>query len=304
MMTFFSVNEINKAVTNEKEVFIKSCEALYKNQLIAVSDDICRKKGRQLIMLAGPSSSGKTTTAKLLKEDCIKNSRHASVISLDDFYHNQDVKFYFEDGTIDYETVKALDTELIVKCLRSLIKNGKSDIPQFSFVSKMREGYSEIEVAGDEIIIVEGLHALHPMITDCLEGENIKKLYVSVSSRIYESDKVLLTKRDMRFIRRLIRDYHFRDSEVENTFYLWKGVRMGEDRYLFPHSPRADVKIDSIHPYEPCIFKDIALKLLDLVAENSIYYPSACELKDKLSVFVSLTEGDVPKGSLLKEFIG
>ncbi len=303
-MTFFSVSDINKSVLSDKADFINECENAYKSQLITVTDEICKASGRHLIMLAGPSSSGKTTTASILKQDCIKNSRHASVISLDDFYRNQDVCFYFEDGTVDYETVKALDTDLIEKCLKALLKEGKADIPYFSFTSKMREGYRTLEVAEDEIIIVEGLHALHPMITDCLEGQKMKKLYVSVSSRVYEGDDVLLTKRDMRFIRRLIRDYHFRDSSVEYTYYLWKGVRMGEDRYLFPYSGRADIKIDSIHPYEPCIFKDIAIKLLDHMGSDSIYYPSACELKAKLSKFVSLSEGDVPDTSLLKEFIG
>ena len=130
------------------------------------------------------------------------------------------------------------------------------------------------------------------------------KLYVSVSSRIYKDGRVLMTKRDMRFIRRMIRDYHFRDSSVEHTFYLWKGVRMGEDRYLFPFSKRADIKIDSIHPYEVCIFKDIAIKLLDHIGSDSIYYPTALELKDKLRQFESLSESDVPQNSLLKEFIG
>lgn len=303
-MTFFSVSDINGAVLEDKDSFIKECENSYKNQLIEITDEICKKQGRQLIMLAGPSSSGKTTTANLLRQDCHNKSRHASVISLDDFYRNQDVRYYFEDGTVDYETVKALDTDLIESCLKSLLKQGKADIPHFSFMSKRREGYSELEVADDEIIIVEGLHALHPMITDCLEGENIKKLYVSVSSRVHENSEVMLTKRDMRFIRRLIRDYHFRNSQVENTFYLWNGVRMGEDRYLFPYSGRAQVRIDSIHPYEPCIFKDTGVKLLDHIDEKSVYYPSACELKEKLSKFVSLTEHDVPEGSLLKEFIG
>ncbi|MBQ7295669.1 MAG: nucleoside kinase [Clostridia bacterium] len=303
-MAFFSVSDINKNVLENKKDFITNCENAYKNQLLSITDEICRKKGRQLVMLAGPSSSGKTTTASLLKSDCIKNSRHASVISLDDFYRNQDVRYYFEDGTVDYETVKALDTDLIADCLKSLLNDGRADIPHFSFTTKKREGFTTLQVAGNEIIIVEGLHALHPMITDCLEGENMKKLYVSVSSRISQDNKVLLTKRDMRFIRRLIRDYHFRDSQVENTFYLWKGVRMGEDRYLFPYSGRADVRIDSVHPYEVCIFKDIAIKLLDHVGADSIYYPSACELKEKLSQFISLTEGDVPGSSLLKEFIG
>lgn len=170
-MTFFSVSDINKNVLTDKNNYINRCENSYKNQLVSITDEICRNKGRQLIMLAGPSSSGKTTTASLLKKDCIKNSRHASVISLDDFYRNQDVKYYFEDGTVDYETVKALDTDLIAACLKSLLNEGIADIPHFSFTTKSREGFTTLQVAEDEIIIVEGLHALHPMITDVLRAK-------------------------------------------------------------------------------------------------------------------------------------
>ena len=295
---------INSQIKDNKDEFISECERDYKSQLIAVSEKICVLRGRVLVMLAGPSSSGKTTTATILKRDCEKSGRHSIVVSLDDFYRDQDESFYFEDGTVDYETVEALDTDCIVRCMEDLLHKGKAMIPYFSFQTKVREGYKEVSVHDDEVIIVEGLHALHPLITDCLVGENLIKLYVSVSSRVYKDGSVLLNKRDMRFIRRMIRDYHFRNSSVENTFYLWKGVRMGEDRYLFPFSDRADIRIDSIHPYEVCVFKDIAIKLLDHIGSDSIYYPTAEELKNKLSEFVSLSEDDVPEDSLLKEFIG
>ena len=296
--------KINCLVADNKAEFISHCENAYRQQLDNISDNICSRCGRVLVMLAGPSSSGKTTTANILKRDFEKRERHSIVISLDDFYRDQTESFYFEDGTVDYETVKALDTDCLVECMEDLLHKGIAMIPHFSFQTKCREGYSEVNVHEDEIIIVEGLHALNPVITDCLAKENMIKLYVSVSSRVYKDGRVLLTKRDMRFIRRLIRDYHFRNSSVDYTFYLWKGVRMGEDRYLFPYSDRADVKIDSIHPYEVCIFKDIAIKLLDHIGSDSIYYPTACELKDKLSLFISLNESDVPHNSLLKEFIG
>ena len=114
---------------------------------------------------------------------------------------------------------------------------------------------------------------------------------------------MLFTKRDIRFIRRMIRDYHHRNSDVEFTFYLWKAVRMGEDRYLFPYSGRAYRKIDSIHPYEIAIFRDMGIKLLDRVAEDSVYYEAASELKAKLSRFVSLERHKLPQNSLLEEFI-
>ncbi|MBO7320179.1 MAG: hypothetical protein J6V06_09210, partial [Clostridia bacterium] len=296
--------KINSRVRECKDEFIAICESNYRKQLSAVSEQIVSRDGRVLVMLAGPSSSGKTTTANILKQDFLNKGRHSIVVSLDDFYRDQEESFYFEDGTIDYETVKALDTDYIVECMENLLHKGKAQMPHFSFHSKCREGYSEISVHEDEIIIVEGLHALNPVITECLEKENMIKLYVSVSSRIYNDGGVFLTKRDMRFIRRMIRDYHFRSSSVEHTFYLWKGVRMGEDRYLFPFSDRADIRIDSIHPYEVCIFKDIAIKLLDHIGSDSIYYPAAKELQSKLSQFVSLGESDVPEDSLLKEFIG
>ena len=296
--------KINCLVYENKDEFIRRCEDAYKKQLDRISSDICRNNGRVLVMLAGPSSSGKTTTADILKRDFIKNGRHCIVVSLDDFYRDQEESFYFEDGTIDYETVKSIDTDYVAVCMENLIHEGKAMMPKFSFQTKRRESYAEVTVHDDEIIIVEGLHALNPVITDPLEKEKMIKLYVSVSSRIYKDSDILLTKRDIRFIRRLIRDYHFRNSSVDYTFYLWKGVRMGEDRYLFPYSERADIKIDSIHPYEACVFKDIASELLDHIGTDSIYYPTACELKEKLSQFVSLSEGDVPDDSLLKEFIG
>ncbi len=303
-MPDITLETINSNVTDGKDEFIRQCEEAYKKQLDRISSDICRNYGRVLVMLAGPSSSGKTTTANILRKDFENMGRHSIVVSLDDFYRDQEESFYFEDGTVDYETVKALDTDCLVKCMEDLLHKGKAMIPRFSFQTKNREGYNEVTVHDDEIIIVEGLHALNPVITDPLEKEKMVKLYVSVSSRIYKDGEVFMTKRYMRFIRRLIRDYHFRNSSVDYTFYLWKGVRMGEDRYLFPYSDRADVKIDSIHPYEVCIFKDIAIKLLDHIGSDSIYYPEAFRLKDKLSQFISLSEADVPDCSLLKEFIG
>lgn len=303
-MPDITVDKINSSAKENKKAFIEACESFYKGQLNIITDKISKVKGRVLVMLAGPSSSGKTTTANILKKSLEEKGRHAIVISLDDFYRDQTESFYFEDGTIDYETVKSIDTDYVTECMENLLHKGQAMIPYFSFKTKLREGYNKVTAHDDEIIIVEGLHALNPLITDPLEKENMIKLYVSVSSRIYNDGSVLLTKRDMRFIRRLIRDYHFRNSSVDYTFYLWKGVRMGEDRYLFPHKDRADIKIDSIHPYEVCIFKDIAIKLLDHIGSDSIYYHSALELKDKLSHFVSLSESDVPENSLLKEFIG
>lgn len=296
----FINGQMKKGVCN----YIEECEKAYQLQVKNETGKVCGKMGRQLVMLAGPSSSGKTTTAKLIKEYAEKEGRRATTISLDDFYLDQTEKLYFEDGTPDYETVDALDKEYISVCLSSLAEKGTADLPRFCFVSKKREKeLVRTEIGEDEIIIVEGLHAINPQITDNLPGEKITKMYVSVSSRIYEKEKVLFSKRDLRFIRRMIRDYHYRNSSVENTFALWKGVRMGEDRYLFPFSHLADVKIDSFHPYEPCLFKEEAVGLLSHIEKESEYYAKAKEYIEKLSLFVNAEYFCVPENSLLNEFI-
>ena len=296
---------INKRMKNGVCDYIEECERAYQAQVEKATKEVCLKKGRQLIMLAGPSSSGKTTTAKLIKEYSEKEGRRATVVSLDDFYRDQTEILYFEDGTPDFETVNSLDKEYIKECLSSLVEKGSADLPRFCFLSKKREKeLVRTEIGEDEIVIVEGLHAINPVITEKLPEEKLTRMYVSVSSRIYKDQKVLFSKRDLRFIRRLIRDYHHRASSVENTFLLWKGVRMGEDRYLFPYSHLADVKIDSIHPYEPCLFKNEAVSLLSHIEKDSEYYEAAREYINKLSLFADADMRCVPRNSLLHEFIG
>ena len=300
----YDVAKINSLLKEDCEKYIMECENAYRKQLDTVVDEINTEKGRVLVMLAGPSSSGKTTTAKLISEKLSSLGRSTLVVSLDDFYLAQDIPRTFEDGTVDYETVEALDIKLITSCLRELITKGESMMPRFCFKSKKRSGTEKVTVEADAVIIVEGLHAINPVITEPLKNEKMKKYYVNVSSRITEDGEVLFLKRDLRFIRRLIRDFYHRSSEVEYTFYLWNGVRMGEDRYLFPYSSLADRKIDSIHPYEVGLFKNVAMTLLDRVGEESIYYENARQLKRKLDSFVSVDKTLMPENSLLGEFIG
>ena len=302
-MANYDVEVINRLLKEDCEKYIMECEKAYRCQLDVIADEMTKEKGRGLLMLAGPSSSGKTTTARLLREKLNEKGRSATVVSLDDFYLIQDEPFTFEDGTVDFERVEALDVPLISKCLHELIDEGESELPEFCFREKKRSCFKKVNVSEDEIVIVEGLHALNPVITEPLNDERMGLYYVSVSSRITDGEKVLFSKRDLRFIRRMIRDYHHRNSDVEYTFYLWKAVRMGEDRYLFPYSGRAHRKIDSIHPYETAIFKNIATKLLDRVAEDSVYYETATELKNKLQRLVSLEREVLPENSLLEEFI-
>ncbi len=257
-------------------------------------------------MLAGPSSSGKTTTASMLSKGIEFMGGRAYTVSLDDFYFPHSVGYPLdENGKPDYECVEALDVELIHLCLGELIRKGKSSLPVFDFTSGERiNNAKNITLKENDVIIVEGLHALNPAITDTLDSENLYKIYVSVSSRVYENDgSVLLSKRDLRFVRRMVRDYSFRSTSVEKTFEVWESVMRGEDKYLFPFEYLADVKINSFHPCEPCVLSKRAVELLKTVLGGE-YGDKASLMINKLGLFKNIDYSGLPQDSLLREFTG
>lgn len=300
-----TVEYINSRVKSDPLGFIRECEREYDNSIWSVADKICESSGHTIVMLAGPSSSGKTTTAHMLEQRLQKKGVRSVTVSLDDFYLDQTQTPAGADGSPDFEAVEALDIPLITHCLSALDGEGKCVLPVFSFKKKRREPAGRTVTLGDnDIVIVEGLHALNPVITDTLPKEDLLKLYISASSRVYDGEDILLSKREVRFVRRLIRDYKHRDSSVEYTFKLWKSVRKGEDRYLFPFSNLADVKINTMHPYEPCAMRGSAIELLSRVPEKSDCSQRAGELCEKLSRFAALGEAGVPESSLLMEFLG
>ena len=271
-----------------------------------MSDKVENDSGLQVVMLAGPSASGKTTTAQKLAEEFTRRGMKTYRVSLDDFYLDRtDIPGYSE-GKPDYETVFALDLPLIDKCINSLLRGEATVMPMFDFVSGKRKDESyEITLGKSDAIVVEGLHALNPIITDKLPHQRILKIYISVSSRIYdENNKIILNKRNMRFIRRMVRDYNFRGSSVENTYELWDNVRSGEDKYLFPYSGLADMRINSIHLSEPCLFKETALNLLRNAELDGERAKDASRLIRALEKFNSISPDMVPETSLLREFLG
>lgn len=297
--------KINQEAKNPIDFLIR-CTEEYHKKVDAAASEIFSDKSKKIVMLAGPSSSGKTTTAKILSEDIKSLGGRAYTVSLDDFYHPHSVGYPLdENGKPDYECVEALDIELLHAKLGELVQTGKSNLPVFDFKSGERINNAKtIELRENDVIIVEGLHALNPVITDTLSEENLYKIYVSVSSRVYnEKGEVLLSKRDLRFIRRTVRDFSFRSTPVERTFEIWQSVTRGEDKYLFPFEDRADVKINSFHPCEPCVFAQRAIRLLRDV-ENKEYKEKAQRLINTLSLFEKTDYSLLPADSLLREFTG
>lgn len=298
---------INKNAAPEHLVsFINDCEARYVNKLAAAAKRLDAAGGHEIILLAGPSSSGKTTTANLISRHLNAYGRQVFTISLDDYYRDAKEAILDEEGNPDFETVDALDLTLLTSNLQELIDEGRTEKPIFDFMAGKRKAETEtIAIGAGDVVVVEGLHALNPLITSHLPEESLLKIYVNLNSRIYKEDgKIVLNKRNIRFVRRMVRDYQFRNSSVENTFRLWDNVLAGEDKYLYPYKDTADIKINSLHLYESCVFRDRAIVLLKEVPNGSRYYGAARALIHALGQFQPVDASHVPERSLLREFLG
>lgn len=304
-MAYRTLSDINKSVASDVESFIESAEEGFDGSVSSLVERFVSDCDCDIVLLAGPSSSGKTTTAGKIVEKINRSDRNAYTLSLDDYYHNAADIPMTDKGVRDFENVSALDIDLIHKTFSDLIENRKAMVPEFDFVSGTRKSeMRSIELKKDDVIIVEGLHALNPIITKGLDESHIYKVYISVSSRVTDDDgKVIFSKRNLRLVRRMIRDYHYRNTSVEKTFSQWPEVLKGEDKYIFPYEKNARFRIDSFHPYESSIFRDEAVELLDTVDNASCFYPLAQQLKEDFSRLRPIDISKMPDDSLLREFI-
>lgn len=297
---------INDLAKNDPAELVRRSEERFDNILNDTVSRIANDGGREIVMLAGPSASGKTTTANKIAAKCTARGMQTYVVSLDDFYLDREKIPLDESGKPDFETVYALDLPKLTETMRLLLSGAQTELPIFDFTTgKRSEEVRTVTLGARDVVVVEGLHALNPLITDSLPQKNLLKIYISVSSRIYnERGKIILNKRNLRFLRRMTRDYLFRASTVENTYDLWENVRKGEDKYLFPYRDRADIKINSVHLSAPCVFRDTCLQMLKSADLSGKQKKDADELAAALRLFVPISASFVPKDSLLREFIG
>ena len=259
----------------------------------------------KVLTISGPTSAGKTTTALKIGADLKKFNVTAKIISMDNFYKNCLDAPRNADGTPDFETIEAIDTDLLIKCLKEAVNFNRTRLPKYNFQTGMRTlNAADFELRENEIIIMEGIHALNPKILDNLPGENVRSIYTTIGEKVYLPNDIIFSRRDIRFLRRLIRDYKYRAALPEYTFLLWDGVRAGEDLYIFPYENNAHIKINSFYKYELNVIKKQALDLLAEIKETSVYYQKAQDLTHKLSYVISIDEELVPNRSLIREFIG
>lgn len=299
------LNEINNSAKKNTVDYIKECEKRFDDDLNRAVSTFLSDSRYDIVLLAGPSSSGKTTTAGKLADKIRQSGRNAFIVSLDDFYLNRDDIPDGEDGLKDFESVNALDIDLIHSTFSDLIEKRRAELPLFDFKTGSRTDKTKhINLDRNDVIVVEGLHALNPVITDGLDESHLYKIYISVSSRVIgKNGEILLNKRNLRLVRRMIRDAKHRNMHAEDTFNQWDSVLRGEDKYLFPFESYADVKIDSFHPYESCIFKQEALAQLDTVNGESIFFEKACEMKKIFEHVYDINPALLPDDSLLCEFL-
>ncbi len=297
---------INDLALNDPAELVRRSETRFDNILNDITARIAGDDGREIVMLAGPSASGKTTTANKIAQKCTARGMQTYVVSLDDFYLDRDKIPRDESGKPDFETVYALDLPKFSETIRLLLSGVATDLPIFDFTTgKRSEEVRTVTLGEQDAVVVEGLHALNPLITDALPQKNLLKIYISISSRIYnEKGKIILNKRNLRFLRRMTRDYLFRASSVENTYNLWESVRNGEDKYLFPYRDCADVKINSVHLSAPCVFRDTCLAMLENADLSGEQKKDAEELAAALRLFVPISPSLIPETSLLREFLG
>ena len=259
----------------------------------------------RIILLAGPSSSGKTTTALNIGRRLAEKGVHAPVISLDNFYRNRNEIPYDQDGQQDLETVEALDIPKINSCFEELIETGKSDFPIFDFKrSERSEEVQHIELGEQDLIIMEGIHALNPRLTQRVANKGLFRIYISVLTDLVDGEEIILHHKDCRLMRRIIRDEQHRGASMTETLGMWNKVCAGEEKYIHPFKNTADMMIDSIHYYEPCIYHHYLLPMIDEVERGSSYYEKAQQLKKILDSYWDLDKSWVPADSLLQEFVG
>ena len=297
---------INEYALNDPAGLVEKAENHYDREITETAQRIADDDSLKIVAIAGPSASGKTTTAHILSEKLQKLGEQTEVVSLDDFYLPTEQLPLTEDGKYDIESVKALDRELMKKCFGEIINTGKTELPKYVFAEKRRIlSARSIDISGRGIVIVEGLHALNPVITELVPRKNIFKAYISVNRSVLDDNgDVLLTSRQIRLMRRVLRDRIFRGSSVNETLALWKGVVEGEKKYLYCFKDTADVLIKTLHIYEPCLYRNDFCALCDVtqnITDCRDYFLKTAEAVRK---FVPLDEALIPHNSLIREFIG
>lgn len=299
--------DLNEIISQGKyNELIRLSETYYNNQLSNIAEKIYNNKNNvRLVLIAGPSSSGKTTTSKKLEVYLQSKGIKTHQISIDDYFYNRDKTPRLPNGELDTESLNAVDVTLFNKHLTKLLEGEAVELPEYNFLLGKREyNGKKLKIGKDDMIIIEGLHGLNDDLTLSIERKNKYKIYISALTQLNVDNHNRIHTSDTRKLRRIIRDNKYRSYNSSTTLKMWKTIREGEEKFIFPYQDDADVIVNSALVYEMGILKTYAEPLLFSVEETDENYPEALRLINLLRNILPIPSDDVPKDSVLREFIG
>ncbi len=284
---------------------INVSEALQEKKLTEIADEIASHKDVKLVLLAGPSSSGKTTTCKRLSIQLLANGIKPLQISLDDYFVDREHTPKDDKGEYDYESIYALNLKLINDQFNALFRGEEIELPKYNFqTGRSEKSGQKLRMQPNNVLVVEGIHALNPELTAQIPEAQKFRVYVSALTTILLDDHNYIPTTDNRLLRRIIRDYKYRGVNAQETIHRWPSVRAGENKWIFPYQENADVMFNSAMLFELAVIKQQAEPLLEQVPENCEEYSEAYRLHKFLKYFQPIPNRDIPPTSLLREFLG
>lgn len=301
-----TVGDFNQAIdANHSTDIINISEALQEKKIAKIAEEIASRKGVKLVLLAGPSSSGKTTSCKRLSIQLAVNGLKPLQISLDDYFVDREKTPKDASGEYDYESIYALDLDLINEQFNALFRGEEVELPKYDFQSgKSKKSGNRLKMTDNNVLVVEGIHALNPELTAHIPQEQIFRVYASALTTILLDNHNYIPTTDNRLLRRIIRDYKYRGVSAQETIHRWPSVRAGENKWIFPFQENADAMLNTAMLYELAVIKTQAEPLLQQVPENCEEYAEAYRLLKFLKYFKGIPYNNLPPTSLLREFLG
>ena len=301
-----TVGDLNDAVDKGFATdIINVNEALQEKKIARIADQIAARHDVKLVLLAGPSSSGKTTTCKRLSIQLLTCGLKPLQISLDDYFIDRDKTPLDANGEYDYESIHALNIDLINEQFNALFKGEEIELPRYNFqAGKSEKSGKRLKLGPNDIVVVEGIHALNPELTAQIPEQQKFRVYVSALTTILLDEHNYIPTTDNRLLRRIIRDYKYRGVSAQESIHRWPSVRAGEERWIFPYQENADAMFNSAMLYELAVIKQQAEPLLEQVPENCEEYAEAHRLLKFLRYFHAISYRQLAPTSLLREFLG
>lgn len=301
-----TVGDFNEAVKNGLATdLINVSEALQEKKISQIADTIAGRKEIKVVLIAGPSSSGKTTFCKRLSVQLLASGVKPVQISLDDYFVNRAETPKDENGELDYESIYALNIPLINEQFNALFRGEEVELPKYNFQTGMSEkSGKKLHLGENNILLVEGIHALNPALTEQIADDKKFKIYASALTTILLDDHNYIPTTDNRLLRRIVRDYKYRGCSAQETIHRWPSVRAGENKWIFPYQEQADVMFNTALLFELAVIKPQAEEVLEQVPENCEEYAEAYRLRKFLKYFAPLPFRNLPPTSLLREFLG